>query len=265
VRELVVNADDLGLSPGVNRGIAHAHLEGIVTSTSLMVRQPAAEHAAEMVQELTSLGVGLHVDLAEWVAEPSGWRTLYAFVDESDELAVAEEVERQLLLFETLVGRSPDHLDSHQHAHRSEPLRSILGRTAKELRVPLRFHSRFEYFGGFYGQGRNGQPLPTAITSRGLRAALAQLPGGAIELCCHPAAELDFGSSYGLERILELEALCDPRVRQAVTAKGFVLDSFGGHRRGGTDDATPTGPARLASAAAGTTFRTHPQPERRDE
>ena len=229
--DLVVNADDLGLSPGVNRGIARAHLEGIVTSTSLMVRRTAADHAAEIVQELPSLGVGLHVDLAEWVAEPSGWRPLYAFVDVGDELAVAEEVERQLLLFENLVGRPPDHLDSHQHAHRSEPLRSILGRRAKELRVPLRFHSRFEYFGGFYGQGSNGRPLPTAISPQGLQTALAELPDGATEICCHPAADLDFHSSYRAERISELETLCDPGVREAVTAAGFVLASFAEHKR----------------------------------
>ena len=231
MRELVVNADDLGLSPGVNRGIARAHLEGVVTSTSLMVRRTAAEHAAEMVQELPSLGVGLHVDLAEWVAEPSGWRPLYAFVDDRDEPAVAEEVERQLLLFENLVGRPPDHLDSHQHAHRSEPLRSILGRRAKELRVPLRFHSRFEYFGGFYGQGREGEPLPAAISPHGLQTALAALPDQAAEICCHPAADLDFRSTYGPERTCELETLCDPGVRDSVTAAGFVLASFAEHKR----------------------------------
>ena len=231
MRELVVNADDFGLSLGVNRGIARAHLEGIVTSTSLMVRRPAAEHAAEMAQELPSLGVGLHVDLAEWVAEPSGWRPLYAYVDDRDELAVAEEVERQLLLFENLVGRPPDHLDSHQHAHRSEPLRSILGRRAKELRVPLRFHSRFAYVGGFYGQGHDGRPLPAAISPHGLQTALAELPDGAAELCCHPAAEVDFSSSYSRERIRELETLCDPRVRASLTAAGFALASFAEHKR----------------------------------
>jgi chitin disaccharide deacetylase len=226
VRELVVNADDLGLSPGVNRGIARAHREGIVTSASLMVRQPAAEHAAELVQELPNMGIGLHVDLAEWVAKPSGWTPLYSFVDDQDELAVTQEVEQQLLLFENLVGRPPGHLDSHQHAHRSEPLRSILGRIAKELRVPLRFHSRFAYFGGFYAQGRDGRPFPDAISPRGLRAAVAGLPDGATELCCHPAVELDFRSSYGPERIRELETLCEPRVRDAVTANGFMLESF---------------------------------------
>jgi predicted glycoside hydrolase/deacetylase ChbG (UPF0249 family) len=230
VRELVVNADDFGLSPGVNEGIARAHLEGIVTSASLMVRQPAAEAAAELVRRLPKLGVGLHVDLAEWTPGPSGWTQLYAFVDDQDESAVAREVEQQLAIFGKLVGRPPDHLDSHQHAHRSEPLRSILGRVAKELRVPLRFHSRFQYFGGFYGQGREGSPLPDAISPRALQAAIAELPDGAAELCCHPAAQLDFQSSYGPERLQEVEALCNPTVREVLAAGGFRLDSFTGHR-----------------------------------
>jgi predicted glycoside hydrolase/deacetylase ChbG (UPF0249 family) len=229
VRELVVNADDLGLSLGVNEGIARAHLEGIVTSASLMVRQPAAEAAAQHVHELPKLGVGLHVDLAEWARRPWGWEPLYAFVDEGNELAVAREVEQQVLIFERLTGRPPDHLDSHQHAHRSEPLRSILGSVAKELQVPLRFHSRFGYRGDFYGQGREGQPLPDAITPQALRTTITSLPDGSTELCSHPAAELDFHSSYGRERLRELESLCDPQVRDAVTAGGFALDSFRGH------------------------------------
>ena len=228
MRELVVNADDLGLSAGVNQGIARAHLEGIVTSASLMVRQPAAEAAAELVGRLPKLGVGLHVDLAEWTPGPSGWTPLYTLVDDQDEAAVAREVEQQLFLFENLVGRPPDHLDSHQHVHRDEPLRSILGRVANELRVPLRFRSRFGYFGGFYGQSDNGRPLPDAISPRALQAAIEELPDGATELCCHPAAELDFDSSYRRERLSELQALCDPQVRATVTAGGFALDSFSG-------------------------------------
>jgi chitin disaccharide deacetylase len=226
VTELVVNADDLGLSPGVNNGVARAHRDGIVTSSSLMVHQAAAQAAAELVQDLPRLGVGLHVDLAEWVAQPSGWAPAYAFVDDQDAVAVEKEVELQLLLFERLVGRPPDHLDSHQHAHRDEPLRSILARTAKELGIPLRHQSKFRYFGGFYGQDGNGEPLPEAITSRGLKASLTALSDDAVELCCHPAAELDFRSSYSAERLDELKTLCDPSVSDFIAAAGFTLRTF---------------------------------------
>ena len=48
-RRLIVNADDLGLSAGVNRGIVEAHARGIVTSASLMVRQPAARQVRDVV------------------------------------------------------------------------------------------------------------------------------------------------------------------------------------------------------------------------
>ena len=44
-RRLVVNADDFGLSPGVNEGILEAHANGIVTSTSLMVLERASDDA----------------------------------------------------------------------------------------------------------------------------------------------------------------------------------------------------------------------------
>ena len=60
MRRLIVNADDFGLSEGVDHGIVDAFSNGIVTSTSLMVRRPAARHAAELARLHTRLSVGLH-------------------------------------------------------------------------------------------------------------------------------------------------------------------------------------------------------------
>ena len=50
-RTLIVNADDFGMSDGVNEGIVSAFTHGIVRSTSLMVRMPAAESAAALAAE----------------------------------------------------------------------------------------------------------------------------------------------------------------------------------------------------------------------
>jgi hypothetical protein len=55
LRLLIVNADDLGCSRGVNRGIIEAHERGIVTSASLMVNRPAASEAAEYAPSTLSL------------------------------------------------------------------------------------------------------------------------------------------------------------------------------------------------------------------
>src|SRR6185503_13954375 len=76
-RSLIVNADDFGLSPGVNAGVARTHEQGILTSASLMVRRPAAAAAAEYAQGTPALGVGLHVDLGEWARIDGEWKAVY--------------------------------------------------------------------------------------------------------------------------------------------------------------------------------------------
>ena len=222
----MVNADDFGLSPGVNRGVLRAHVEGIVTSTSLMVRQPAAAEAVRAANEYPRLSLGLHVDLAEWRYGDGEWRMLYARVDLSDVRAVAAEVEGQLAAFGALVGRLPTHLDSHQHVHRDEPVRAILADTARVLGIPLRHQPPVHYCGAFYGQGRDGAPMPDAITPGALATVIRRLPAGTTELCCHPAESADPGWAYGAERRVELASLCHPAVRRAVNEAGVCLASF---------------------------------------
>ena len=65
MRNLIVNADDLGWTRGVNRGIAEAHRNGIVTSTSLLANGSAFEDAVKTANELPSLGVGVHLNLSD--------------------------------------------------------------------------------------------------------------------------------------------------------------------------------------------------------
>jgi predicted glycoside hydrolase/deacetylase ChbG (UPF0249 family) len=230
-RLLVVNADDLGLSVSINDGIFRAHEQGIVTSASLMVRGPAAAAAAEAAARHPWLGLGLHVDLAEWVCEEGQWRAAYEVVDVTDPAAISRELDRQLDAFRALYGREPTHLDSHQHVHRAEPIRSIMGVRARELRLPLRHHGHVHYCGAFYGQSRAGATKPESITAVALADLIAALPEGATELCCHPAAAADSQLAYGPERVLELEALCDPCVRAAVEDAAVELCTFPQTRR----------------------------------
>jgi chitin disaccharide deacetylase len=64
-KRLIVNADDLGLSHGITDGILLAHHEGIVTSASLMVNQPATEYAVAKLREAPNLDVGIHLNLCQ--------------------------------------------------------------------------------------------------------------------------------------------------------------------------------------------------------
>ena len=63
-RALIINADDFGMSPGINRGIMEAVAAGSVTSASLMVGMPGFDDAVCLAQEAGSvLGVGVHLTL----------------------------------------------------------------------------------------------------------------------------------------------------------------------------------------------------------
>jgi chitin disaccharide deacetylase len=233
-RFLIVNADDFGLSPGVNRGIIATHEHGIVTSASLMVRWAAALEAAAYAKTRPELGVGLHVDLGEWAYQNGEWISLYDVVPLDDHDAVTAEVARQLTCFRRLLGREPTHLDSHQHVHRDPPVLPILRGLAQALGIPLRHDTpgiRFE--GGFYGQSGRGDPSPDAITVEALLDIIANLPSGITELCCHPGED-DVVSTYRTERRREVETLCDPRIRSALATGSIRLRSFGHLARSAT-------------------------------
>ncbi|PYM85004.1 MAG: hypothetical protein DME09_07225 [Candidatus Rokuibacteriota bacterium] len=226
-RRVIVNADDFGQSHGINRGVIEAHQRGIVTSTSLMVRWPAAVEAGTYARGHTDLGLGLHFDLGEWACRAGAWRPVYKVVRPGDRVAVEAELARQLADFRTLVGREPSHIDSHQHAHLREPVRSVLLAVAHDLGVPLRrCNDRVHYVGDFYGQTADGAPLPEAITRSGLVRLLTELPAGVSEIGCHPGYVDDLDTMYREERAQEVAVLCDPAVRDTVGAMGIVLTSF---------------------------------------
>jgi predicted glycoside hydrolase/deacetylase ChbG (UPF0249 family) len=221
-----VNADDFGMTTGVNHGVACAHEHGIATSASLMVRGAAAREAAAYARERPTLSVGLHVDLGEWEFRSGEWRQLYDVAPTDDPRAVEAELELQLERFRALVGREPTHLDSHQHVHREEPARSAFVRVSTALGIPLRGESSVRYCGSFYGQTGTGEPIADAISAASLVNLIRSIPDGATEIGCHPAAVSDMTSVYRNERVHELEALCDPRVRAAIVEERIVLSSF---------------------------------------
>jgi predicted glycoside hydrolase/deacetylase ChbG (UPF0249 family) len=224
-RLLVVNADDLGLSAAVNAGIFAAHERGVVTSASLMVRQGAAPAAAEEAPAHPELAIGLHIDLGEWIYESGEWTQAYLHCDSDDAAAVEAECRAQLERFRALLGRDPTHLDSHQHVHESEPARGVAEALAAELGVPLR-NRAVHYEGGFYGQSGKGEPFPEGIAPERLVGLIEALPPGWTEIGCHPAAGPVPTSSYDAERQIELQSLCDPRVKDLLNVSDVHLCSF---------------------------------------
>jgi chitin disaccharide deacetylase len=226
-KHLIVNADDFGQSPGVNRGIIEAHEHGIVTSASLMTRWEAAAEAAQYAIDHPKLSVGLHLDLGEWAYRAGSWVPLYSVVPLDDDQAVLKEITGQLATFRRLVGRDPSHIDSHQHVHLRQPGRSAVLHIARSLHIPVRdCSSPAQYCGKFYGQTAEGAPLPDFISIEALLKILEDLPEGVTEIGCHPAASDDLNTMYRSERLEELRVLCDHQIKARIDALGVELCSF---------------------------------------
>jgi chitin disaccharide deacetylase len=229
VRRVIINADDFGETDGLNRGIIEAHRQGVVTSTSLMPRGPAAGAAAAHAKDNPGLSFGLHVDLGAWQFTGGQWAVVYEVCDLQSEQAIRDEVRRQLELYRRIMGRDPSHLDSHQNVHRvREPLRTIFRELAGELGVTLR-HMSDDVLpnGGFWGRNEDYEPDLSRLTAQQLIQIFANLPAGSTtELSCHPGYTQDLDSDYRDERLVELRVLCRPEVRSAIADLGIELISF---------------------------------------
>jgi len=237
---LIVNGDDFGLSPGVNRGIIEAAEHGILTSASLMVRQPAAAEAAAYARKNPKISVGLHLDLGEWVCKNYEWVPLYSVVATHDSTAVAGEIWHQFAQFQHLLERPPSHIDSHQHVHREYPVLAIITSLAERLGVPLREQTPgIRYCGDFYGQTGEGETLTDVLSVEGLKKILSSLPEGVTELGCHPGYDDGLSTAYRSERALETKVLCDPQIRAALISLEIELCSFNDVARFRHNDPVP--------------------------
>lgn len=226
-RHLIVNADDFGRSPGINRGIIHAHEAGILTSASLMVRWPAAAEAAAYACKAPRLSVGLHLDLGEWTVVNGSWKMVYEVVAPEDAAGIAAEIQRQLETFRRIMGCDPTHFDSHQHVHRAEPIRSLLLAEARRLKRVVRDLSpTVRYCGDFYGQEKHCESYPEWISPAALIRICRGLKPGYTEMGCHPGDGADFDSIYAAERTIECASLCDASVQDVIRSEGIRLVSF---------------------------------------
>jgi predicted glycoside hydrolase/deacetylase ChbG (UPF0249 family) len=216
---LIVNADDLGASSGVNRGVLDAHRDGIVTSASLTVAGRAARDAVAMARDHPDLALGLHWDVCGEDEREFDLENL---------AAVADEIERQLETFERLVGRLPTHVDSHRHLHRSPGVAPLLRERLEPLDIPLRDDGRVKPVTGFYAQWEWMVTDLHHVSVEFLRQLLLEEVGeGWTELSCHPGyPSPDFHSVYLEEREVEVRTLTDHRVRDEIDRLAIRLRSY---------------------------------------
>jgi len=212
---LIVNADDLGASRGINCGVFEAHRNGILTSASLMVNTRWSEEAANMTQAMAGLSVGLHADLGEELQRSPNAARLRSSLD------------RQIERFQQIMGCLPSHLDSHHNVHLDARALPIFFDVAGQYHLPLREHSSMRYLAKFYGQS-GGQTRFEHISAKALANMLrTEIAEGVTELSCHPGyVDRDLQTAYSIEREAELRSLCASEVSEAIAEQGIEVISY---------------------------------------
>lgn len=152
MKELILNADDFGLTRGVNEGIIRAHREGILTSTTLMANGPAFDDAVVRAKQHPRLGIGCHLVLVGGLTVAPR-EEIPSLADENGRLPrsigvlaaklsigrvrtkdVQTELRAQIEKIRR-AGIEPTHLDTHKHSHAHPQVMSALGRVAREFGI----------------------------------------------------------------------------------------------------------------------------------
>ncbi len=151
----IINADDFGISPGVNRAIIAAYRQGALNSAGMMMNVAYTDEAVALYKQNSGLRVGVHLNLTNQqnqrpVAAPKDIPLLvdkdgnlkHGFVSlmilsffKKKELQRQSEIEMRAQIDKALAaGITPSHLDSHRHVH----MIPAVFRVAKKLQAAYR-------------------------------------------------------------------------------------------------------------------------------
>ena len=151
---LIINADDFGLTPGINRAIIELHRAGAVTSATLMATGPAFDDAVSLALANPNLGVGCHLVFVDGIplchAESiptllgADGKTFRPSIFDFAQAALRGTIDPQDLARETLAqiqrlqraGIDVTHVDSHKHTHLFPAITKTVFHIANRCGVP---------------------------------------------------------------------------------------------------------------------------------
>ncbi|WP_100011573.1 ChbG/HpnK family deacetylase [Lentibacillus sediminis] len=242
-KQLIINADDFGLTPGVTAGILYAHQRGILTSTTAMVNTPFAKASLGEARSFPDLGIGLHFVLDAGRPISSNPKSLIGLngcflkgkelMVSAEKQDIKEELLAQLELLYEWNG-TVTHIDSHHHMHLHIPAATeAVLEVAECFKLPVRSFSDTDFPGdtvtcdhfhySFYGEEH--------VSADHLTGIFANIASGLTEVMCHPAfmdSWLGEISSYNSPRMQELEILVNSKVKNSIRDNSLELVHYGG-------------------------------------
>ena len=239
---LIINADDLGLCPSVNRGIFAAWAHGAIGDSSVFANAP---DLANLLRQASHLGlpVGVHLNLTfgRPLSDPADIPMLVAsdgcFM-RREQWALplpVEQVRRELTLQLSRVvelGWRPSHLDSHHHVHRYVEVLEVVIALAQAYALPVRAIDPAQQ--AALSAAGIATPESFSMAFYGEQATVDMLiqlvedcPGGILEVMTHPGyCSPALPGSYREAREQELAALTAPRWRAYLLDHGVAIHGF---------------------------------------
>jgi predicted glycoside hydrolase/deacetylase ChbG (UPF0249 family) len=240
-RFLIINADDLGISFEVNRGIFYAYEHGVVTDSSLLVNGASSQEAVTMLKANPQFPAGIHIDLDPLLAWESPGKEKFTrqelnrIMNESTFIKkIKQEIHEQIEAFLD-TGLIPSHIDTHHHVHGFPRIFETLMEAMDRYGIKaLRFSKK-----GYTLLGREdilfspetaqwmehtlrekGASHPDFLIDPLFPFSLHGLPAGVAELMVHPS----MGGDPWRQR--DLEMLMDTLFMKTVGDEGIQLISF---------------------------------------
>ena len=149
--QIIVNADDLGLSAEVNEAIFRAMEDGVITSATMLSNGPPVIPAARMLHRFPNCSFGVHLNLTEFQRLGAESPTaLSSILDEHNcfkgnairEVRISAPMLRAIYRewcaqIDNLIqlGVQPSHLDAHHHVHTIPQMLPVLAALRRRYRI----------------------------------------------------------------------------------------------------------------------------------
>ncbi|GFP76466.1 ChbG/HpnK family deacetylase [Clostridium fungisolvens] len=248
--DVIINADDFGMSEAFNYGVIKGYKDGVVSSTTLMVNMDSAEHAVSLAKSFPDLFIGQHTNLV--LGKPcSNPQEIPSLVDEKgyfwsssyyrngSKKFVYEDVKKETIAqmekFKELLGYYPQHIEGHS------VFGEVIEKVFKDIALEYNIHASL-FTEKLKGYKETMVPsdfkVMMDIMSKGISVDnilnddlnLLNCDGKIVELHFHPGYLDQFildNSTLTLPRCKDLDTLCDGKVVNWFKEQPIRRISFG--------------------------------------
>ena len=250
MKNLIIVADDFGLTECVNKGIIKAYKEGIVTELSLQLFSPGTENAVQLIKKNAINNVGIHLLLYNWLETGKNFhRDDYVkLFSTSTTQDLQKRAKREFDTFQKLTGKLPTHIIPQYNIHGNLKVLDAICIYAKEHTIPMRIpravlikeHLNENYAAETFLR-RSGLRTTKHLFGQVLGSNLDEIKkyflsnlktvqdGEISEIYLHPGyvdKQLLLLSSLRYERARDLTLSLDKNFKKSIEALGFKFSTY---------------------------------------